>query len=178
MKMNMKKFYIFLFFSINCICANGQDWIKTAIWQNGIWYPWNEGSNTVRSGYWDYFSVHSSSYDASHFYFRLKIDDFTIPPKKVRKEHIKTGKWYEYSGYIEYWIDDEHMDFLSVINSSVLKVVPIETVPWHKYDNTPSIIKRSPAKILIQPYNKTPVVYNVFFEGIGYSFYFFNKWGY
>jgi len=44
-----------------------------------------------------------------------------------------------------------------------------------KYDGRPSIIKKSRAEIQIQPYEKTPVVYNIWFEGIGYAFYFFQK---
>lgn len=173
----MKKYILLTLFTIVCIGAKSQTWIKTAIYQNNIWYPWEESSNVKQSGTYNQFSVHSLHRDPSHFYFRITINNFYIPDKKTRKQHIKNNEWYEYTGYIEYWIDDDHMNFLSCFSNR--KTVPIEAVPWLKYDGRPSIIKKSSATIKIAPYEKYPQIYNIWFEGIGYAFYFFEKnWNY
>lgn len=170
----MKKIYLTAILALFVNCTFSSSWIKTAIFQNNIWYPWEEGSGMSQSGTWDCFTVHSSLYDPSKFYFRITIENFSIPDKKVRKDHIKRNEWYKYSGYIEYWIDDDHMNFLSTFPNT-WKLLPDQAVPWMKYDGRPSIIKKSRAEIQIQPYEKTPVVYNIWFEGIGYAFCFFQK---
>lgn len=170
----MKKLVLFIFFALICSVAYSQ-WIKTAVNQNGTWYPWRQGHGVTLSGSWDYFAVHSIYYDSSRFYFKIKIDNFTIPPKKVRKDHLKSNTWYEYSGYIEYWIDDDHLDFISALEDEALKLLPGAAVPWLQFGGRPSIVKKSPAKIMIQPYKSYPQLFNIWFEGIGYAFYFFDK---
>lgn len=171
----MKKLSCLLLIAVCSINVYSQTWIKTAVFQNNIWYPWEDSSNVKQSGSYNQFVVHSLYDDPSRFYFRVTIDNFYIPDKNNRKAHIKSGEWYVFSGTIEYWIDDDHMDFLSCL-PSYKKSVPIEAVPWHKYDGRPSIIKKSPATIQIAPYEKFPQTYNVWFEGIGYAFYFFEKY--
>ena len=172
----MKRIIFIIILAFISVGLYSTNWIKTAVYQNGTWYPWREGSYVTLSGTWNFFAVHSEHNDASQFYFRIKIDNFTIPSKKVRKEHIKNNKWYEYSGYIEYWIDDEHMDFVSAIGKdSSLGVVPDAVTPWGKYDGRPVIAKKSPAIIQIQPYKNNPQLFNIWFEGIGYAFYFYSK---
>lgn len=40
-------------------------------------------------------------------YFKFTIDyPYQVAPKKVRKEHLKTGEWYVYSGTVEYYVND------------------------------------------------------------------------
>ena len=124
------------------------------------------------SGTYYQFVVHDVLEGPSHYYFRITINNFYIPDKKTRKSHIKNNEWYEFSGYIEYWIDDDHMDFLSCL-PSYGRTIPIEAVPWLHFDGRPSIIKKSQATIKIQPYEKHPELWNIWFEGIGYAFYFY-----
>jgi hypothetical protein len=168
----MKRLLFIFTLSLVFNIAYPYPWIKTAIFQNGIWYPWEKGSGVIQSGTYNQFTVHHHTEDPSKFYFRITIDNFYIPDKKTRKEHIKNNEWYEYTGYIEYWIDDEHLNFLSCL-PNYDRLLPNAALPWYKYDGRPSIIKKSPAKIQIQPYEKTPQIYNIWFEGIGYAFYFY-----
>lgn len=168
----MKKLFLLFLLTIFSTCVYSTSWIKTAIYQNNIWYPWEKGSNVTMSGYYEQFSVHSTLYDSSHFYFRVTINNFSIPDKKTRRARMKSDEWYEYTGTIEYWIDDEHMNFISCISGNS---VPIAACPWTKYDKTPSIIKKSPATIKIAPYEKYPVTYNLWFEGIGFAFFIYQE---
>lgn len=168
----MKKLFLFFLLVLFSTSVYSTSWIKTAIYQNNIWYPWEKGSYVVQSGTYNQFSVHSYFEDSSHFYFRVTIDNFSIPDKKTRKARLKNDEWYEYTGYIEYWIDDEHMNFLSCISG---RSVPIAACPWVKFDKTPSIVKKSPATIKIAPYEKYPVTYNLWFEGIGFAFFIYQE---
>lgn len=170
----MKKQLLFILFILFSYSAYSTSWIKTAIYQNNIWYPWERSSNVKMSGYYEQFSVHNAFDDSSHFYFRVTINNFSIPDKKTRKARLKSNEWYEYTGYIEYWIDDEHMDFLSCLGTS-RRVLPGAAVPWLKSDGRPSIIKKSPATIKIAPYKKYPVTYNLWFEGIGFAFFVYEE---
>lgn len=170
----MKRFLFVTLVTLICSMAYSTSWIKTTICQNGTWYPWNESSFVGQYGTWDRFVVYHTDRDPSNFYFRITIENFSIPPKKVRKEHIKNNEWYQYKGYIEYWIDDDHMDFLSNLYVPNI-LLPMKSTPWNKYNGRPSIIKKTEAVIKIQPYEKTPVTYNIWFEGIGFAFYFFQS---
>lgn len=168
----MKKLLLLLSLIILSVESYGTSWIKTAVSQNGIWYPWEKASYVTMSGTYNQFVVHDVLEGPSHYYFRITINNFYIPDKKTRKSHIKNNEWYEFSGYIEYWIDDDHMDFLSCL-PSYGRTIPIEAVPWLHFDGRPSIIKKSQATIKIQPYEKHPELWNIWFEGIGYAFYFY-----
>lgn len=166
----MKKFFLFFLLTWFSSSVYSTSWIKSAIYQNNIWYPWKKSSYVKMSGYYGQFSVHDELDGSSYFYFRVTINNFSIPDKKTRKAHLKSDEWYEYTGYIEYWIDDDHMDFLSCLETYA---IPIKAVPWHHFDGRPSIIKKSPATIKIAPYEKYPVTYNLWFEGIGYAFFIY-----
>lgn len=168
----MKKIILFTLFTLlYSMNTCGYPWIKTAIYQNNAWSSWHSGSGVIRYGSWDLFQAYDKvSQDINNFYFRVTIDNFYIPNKKTRKAHIDNDEWYEYTGYIEYWIDDDHMNFLSTLNNNF----PIKANPRVKIGNRPSVVKKVPAKIQIQPYRKYPELYNIWFEGIGFAFYFYD----
>lgn len=167
----MKTKVLFTLLTLLCsleVCST--PYIKTAIYQNGAWSSWYSSSFVKCYGTWDRFLAYDiATQDLSNFYFRVTIDGFSIPNKKTRKAHIDNDEWYEYTGYFEYWIDDDHMDFLSTLNGSF----PIRANPTVKNGNRPSIIKKVPAIIKIPPYRKYPELYNIWFEGIGFAFYFY-----
>jgi hypothetical protein len=48
--------------------------------------------------------MYHPSFDRWNYYFRLTIDGFSIPSESVRKQHLKSKTWYEYSGTIEYFL--------------------------------------------------------------------------
>lgn len=172
----MKRFLLFTFlvslFSTTVYCY---PWCRTTIYKDGSWLPWRECSGVAQFGQWNNFTLAPDLPSYNHkYYFRVIIDNFVIPDRKTRNLHIKNNEWYEYSGFIEYWIDDDHPDFLSQTESTDVSYLP-NNDPYRTYNNRPRIIKRSKAIIKIQPYKKTPLVYNIWFEGIGFAFHCYDK---
>jgi len=161
-----------LLFSATVYCY---PWCKTSIYIDGSWLPWRDCSGVVQYGQWNNFTLAPTGDGYSHlFYIRVIIDNFVIPDRKTRKLHLKSNEWYEYSGYIEYWIDDDHPDFLSQTNRIHVSYLPSND-QYRTFDGRPRIIKRSKAIIKIEPFKKTPLVYNIWFEGIGFAFICYNK---
>ncbi len=160
-----------------------QDWfdigLKTSVYKDGSWLPWRQCHGVVMFGQYNNFTIAPHLSDNSHaFYIRVKIDNYFIPDKKTRKRHIKNKEWYEYSGYIEYWIDDDHPDFLSQMDSAAPITYLPDCTPFKTYDGRPRIIKKSKATIRIEPYKEKPSIYttyNILFEGIAFAFFFYNK---
>lgn len=165
--MRKKIFSLLLLFM--CTLVNAQiPYIKTSIHKNNYWTDWKSCSSVAFRGNWSQMTAYNTvTGNTSTFYFRLTINGFSLPDNKTKKSHLKTKSWYEYSGSIEYWIDDEHLDFISTCS---LTGFPIDANPSVKTDNTPSIIKKSTAIIKISPYKKYPEVYNVWFDDIGFAF--------
>lgn len=155
--------------------AYSYPWCKTAVYKDGSWLPWRDCSGVAQFGHWNNFTLAPSLSGYSHkFYFRVIIDNFVIPDRKTRNLHIKNNEWYEYSGYIEYWIDDDHPDFLSQTDRTPVSYLP-DNDQYRTWDNRPRVIKKSKATIKIEPYKKTPLMYNIWFEGIGFAFICYNK---
>lgn len=166
----MKKIIISLFFTLICVCASAQYYnslIECSLYKTNYWTNWLEGSGVSFYGGWSQITAYDPlTGNLSAFYFRVTVNNFAIPDKKTRKEHVKTNTWYEYTGTMEYWIDDEHMTFESTCNRNF----PISANPSVKFNDTPSIIKKSTAKIKIAPYEKYPQTYNIWFDNIGFAF--------
>lgn len=96
-------------------------------------------------------------------YFKFRIDyPFQVAPKKVRKEHLKTGEWYVYKGTVEYYVCDAYPTAQDLAKINYL------VTPDPRSDSTPCV-KRicKDATIKIAPYKKRPVCYNIWFDGIG-----------
>ena len=171
----MKRIFITFISILMCVFANADyhdeyPYIKTCLYKTNYWTDWTEYSSEIFCGSWSQITVcyyNFGNVNTSCFDFRLTIDNFSIPDERTREQHLNNGSWYEYSGTIEYWIDDEHMDFISCCNYTQL---PSRAIPCKKHDNTPSIIKKSHAKIQIAPYESYPQTYNIWFEGVGFAF--------
>ena len=96
-------------------------------------------------------------------YFKFTIDyPFQIAPKKVRKEHLKTGEWYVYSGTVEYYVNDVYPTAQDLAKRNYL------FKPDPRSNSTP-YVKRicKDATIKIAPYKKRPECFNIWFDGIG-----------
>lgn len=181
----MKRLLLFIAFIATFSIVNGitTPYIKTSLYKTNYWTTWADHSYV--SVYYSYYGNNSKNWrsiearregeSSSCFYFRITMDNFRYPDKKTRRKHLKDDEWYEYNGTIEYWIDDEHMDFISCCEG--FRGIPYNAIPCNKYDGTPSIIKKSNAKIKIAPYKKSPKTFNVWFEGIGFAFtYYFEEY--
>lgn len=94
-------------------------------------------------------------------YFRFQITNYVAPTKKQLKEHLKTGEWFEYTGIVEYSVNDTYPNAESLARASRF------VIPNPRTDQTPSVLRKTTCRIRIQPYKKLPANYNVFFDNVG-----------
>lgn len=96
------------------------------------------------------------------FSFKIDyIDDFALPDKKARKEHLKTGEWFSFWGTVEYYVNDEYPTAEDLAKNCRL------VVPNPRTDQSPSVKRQADCKIKIAPFKKEPECWNIYFDGIG-----------
>lgn len=94
-------------------------------------------------------------------YFSFQITNYVAPTKKQLKEHLKSGEWFEYTGIVEYCVNDTYPTAEDLARASSF------VIPDPRTDQTPSVLRKTTCRIKIQPYKKLPANYNVFFDDIG-----------
>lgn len=94
-------------------------------------------------------------------YFEVRIPSYTTPTKEELKEHKKQNKYFEYSGYVNYYVSDNYPTALDLAKHNML------ILPDPRRDVTPTVQRHTNATIRIAPYDNYPEVYNVWFDGIG-----------
>lgn len=93
-------------------------------------------------------------------FFEIDIKNYSFPSKKDIKKHLKENKWYEYTGTVEYYVNDDYPTAEVVAKRERL------VMPNPRIDQTPNVKRTAKATIKIQPFKKTPKVYNVWFDNI------------
>lgn len=91
----------------------------------------------------------------------FRINNFKMPDKKERKEHMKTGQWFSYYGTVDYYVNDAYPTAEAIAKRSYL------VIPNSRTDETPSVKRHTICEIRIAPFKKEPEVWNVFFDNIG-----------
>lgn len=94
-------------------------------------------------------------------YFRFRIQNYLPPTKEQLKEHLKSGECFEYTGIVDYCVNDMYPTAEAIAKSDCF------VKPDPRVDKTPTVMRSTTCRILIRPYKKIPSVYNVFFDGIG-----------
>ena len=142
--------------------------ISTCAYYDGYWGEWKKqyteflyssNSSYIKIyGNYSGFIVYNTSSHPSEYTFKFQIDSYTIPTKELLKYHRKNNIWFEYTGYVEYFIDNSYPTI-----KEALRIFGFAYV-----SNNPSAIKRTAkARIKIAPYKDHPIVYNIFFEDVG-----------
>lgn len=135
-----------------CKYINGY-WGK---WENSNPYTYIEGGYLIKGNY-DEFIIYDYNNHPSQYIMKVKLFAMDVETdKKLKKQRIKSGQWYEYSGTVEYYTQGLWDKFKNIM---------------HQWPNVPDAsngeIQTASATIKIQPYKKRPEVYNIFFENIG-----------
>lgn len=100
--------------------------------------------------------------------FKFEMDNYYRTTKKERKAHTKTNQWYEYSGWVEYYVTDDY--------PTIEKVLEVYKFPMIEPKGQTSRAKRrARATIKIAPYKNEPECFNIYFDGVGVGI-SFNKW--
>jgi hypothetical protein len=91
--------------------------------------------------------------------------DYGRPDKKTRKQHQKNNIWYEYSGWVEYYVTDEYPTIQKVLEAYQFPMIQPK-------GETARAKRRARATIKIAPYKKAPECFNIYFDGVavGISF--------
>lgn len=159
--MKLQRLYsLFAISAIILVCtfsANAQ-W-KQSFSYRGDWSSWQSEYGEI-SHYVDDSGIILKT-SGGQPYFRFQITNYTPPTKKELKEHLKTGEWFEYSGIVEYSVNDSYPTAEALARASRF------VIPNPRYDNTPTVTRKTTCRIRIQPYKKLPANYNVFFDNIG-----------
>jgi hypothetical protein len=91
--------------------------------------------------------------------------DYVRPDKKTRKQHHKNNIWYEYSGWVEYYVRDEYPTIEKVLEAYQFPMIQPK-------GETARAKRRARATIRIAPYKEAPECFNIYFDGVavGISF--------
>lgn len=145
---------LFLFFTP---FANAQ-WSETFCYK-GSWSSWKTGYGKI-SHYNDDSGIILKT-PGGQTYFSFYISNYTPPTKAELKEHLKSGQWFEYQGYVEYSVNDAYPTAEAIAREGRF------VMPNPRTDETPTIQRRTHCTIKVAPYKKLPACYNIIFDNIG-----------
>jgi hypothetical protein len=172
MKNIVDRLFIVILFVASPSLLKGQ--IKTCGYFNGYWGPWEEHyfmdiygrideTLLCQKVYGNYsgFCIYQGQLHPSYYSFKFQITNYVEPSKKIKKEHLKSKQWYEYSGIVEYYVTDKCPTAKAAVMSCI--------------GNFPCILptaegakkRTANARIKIEPYKDHPKVYNIWFEDVG-----------
>lgn len=183
MSFNMKKLLLFLVIAIP-LFANAQiTTFETCANVHGYWTSWQPrnqyyqylGTSSNEMKYMISYNRYSKVFNGLEFRkasanewdwcFKVEIYNYTRPDKKERKAHEKSKQWYEYSGWVEYYVTDEYPTIEKVLETYKFPLIS-------PTGETARAKRRARATIKIAPYKKEPTCFNVYFDGVGVGFSF------
>ena len=159
----MKKLLLFIFLCIHSLFALSQ--IALCSYYNQNWGKWSN-YNMKYKGTYDEISFYQPEDHPSDWQWKFTINNYKVPSKKELKAYRKRKEWLTYYGTFEYYIDDNNLSIQDMIQEYGYPIVNPKNHRTYKGDR-PCKRKTVNAIIRICPYKKHPVVYNIFFEGVG-----------
>lgn len=182
----LKSLIIVSAFFLAPICAYSQYHLKHCCYYNDYWGNWKEFDDCKVKGYYDSFIIYEGSKHPSNYFFKFEIQGYVTPSKKEIKQHYKTKTWWEYYGYVEYYICDLYPTVVDILKEKS-RLLREDDLSFYDYDRRLSALKaskmakgesfnpigfkkmRKNAIIKIAPYKKIPQCYNIYFDGVGYA---------
>lgn len=157
-----KKFFIILallFMTTNAFSQN-----SLSAYFDGYWSDWkNLGTAEIIHGNYDGFMIYLQEEGPWEYRFKFTVDNMTFPNKKQRKEDVKNGKWYVFSGTVEYYICDDYPTVLSIFRAAKGPLF----APAKLKNGRPTKKITSKATIKIKAFKDLPRTYNIFFDNVG-----------
>lgn len=171
----MKKFLLILILVITgFLGAYAQ--MSTAAYVRGYWTEWSR--RNYSTGYYYHrdfemkmqYNRYDNTFSGIEFTksgnqpwdwcFKFEVENYVKPDKKVRKEHQKNNIWYEYSGWVEYYVTDDYPTIQKVLEHYQFPMV-------QPTGDSARAKRRARATIKIAPYKKAPECFNINFDGVG-----------
>lgn len=132
---------------------------------DGYWGEWKKlYVELPMTGTYSSFVIHDIGSHPSRYGCKINIYNYNDNvSKKEKKRRRKKKEWYSYNGTIEIFLNEQ-------INTTRKWVENFgQFFPTYKgYNGSKSVIY--PAKIMIAPYKKTPITYNIIFDGYAIAF--------
>lgn len=160
-----KRLLFVVIFFLSLFSSSASD-IYTCVNVNGYWSNWVYRSMMV---YGRYSSIQIGGYNDDYrlcepwdYSFKFTINNYHAPTKKELKYHYKNNIWFEYSGTVEYWVNDEYPTIEAVFRN----------FKWPAIAQTGKTIRAkrtAKAIIRIAPYKKHPKIYNIIFDNVGFA---------
>lgn len=147
--------------------------ISTCSWHDGYWGQWK--SHTTRYTYispsYEYdiygsysgFIIYKKGDHPSEYIFKFQTDSYTAPDKKTINYHMKNELWYEYSGFVEYYVTEQYPTITAILRAFEFPKFNCNSGS----DGNPCVKRTARATIKIAPYKKRPKCYNIYFDNIG-----------
>lgn len=185
----MKSFkFLFIVLSLLSVSNNAYSHfrLRTSVYYNNYWGSWGDLNDCRIKGNYDGFIIYEDDKHPSNYFFSFHINGFVNPSKKEIKKHYKNKVWWEYSGYVEYYICDLYPTVADVFKEKGRLLREFD-LSFSDYESKLSALKaskmvkgqsytpigfkrvRKNATIKIAPYKKVPQVYNILFDGCGYA---------
>lgn len=173
----MKKILLtFMLILIGFLGGYSQVVLETAAYLNNHWTGWNHQGYLAGNYYYGNFSAnmlydsHTNTFSGLKFWeayessrewcFQFYMDNYVKPDKKARKYHEKNNIWYEYSGWVEYYVTDDYPTIAKVLERYQFPMI-------QPTGDTARAKRRARATIKIAPYKKEPTCFNIYFDGVG-----------
>lgn len=160
--------------------------LKHCVYYNNFWGDWKQFEDCIIKGDYNGFYLYEDNKHPSEYFFKFEISGYIAPSKKDIKQHYKTKTWWEYSGYVEYYICDLYPTVVDIFKEKG-RLLREYDLSFSDYNRRLSTLKASKmakgesfnpigfkkvrrnAKIKIAPYKKIPQCYNIYFDGGGYG---------
>ena len=126
----------------------------------GSWSKWSKVFGGELSHYHDESGIVLTT-SGGLTYFKFQINNYVPPTKRERKDHLKSGKWFAYTGIVEYSVND-----MLPTAEAIAKAARF-VKPDPRNDLTPTVQRRTSCTIKVAPYKALPSCYAVYFDGIG-----------
>lgn len=136
-------------------------WFESFCYKNS-WSPWHSWNNLLIYSYPKRSGIILKS-RGGVTYFSFQITNYIPPTTQQIKEHYKKKQYFEYTGTVEYLLNEFSPTAEDIAKQSFF----VQSDP--RTDITPIINRRTSCIIQIAPYKKLPQLYNIWFDNIGYA---------
>lgn len=166
----MKKGLLFLVFVLLAV-SNGSAQVRAqvsaSVWYDGYWGKWQSYGNIIYGNY-SSMVIHHPDHHPSDYQFKFVITNFNTPTKDEMKWHLKNNEWYQYDGYVEYYVTDKCPTIKDVFK---FWQFPSITPSRHRIDagEEPCAKRTAKAIIRIKPYKDHPSCYNFWFDDVAFA---------
>lgn len=161
-----KLFAIFFITFMGFLGAYSQVSMSTSAYVKGYWTDWKGSYYRVTLQYtktdasFTGMEIRLLDKQPWDWCFKFEIDNYKKVGKEIRRIHMKNNSWYEYSGWVEYYVCDDY--------PTIQKVLERYQFPHIQPTGDSARAKRrARATIKIAPYENVPKCYNIYFDNIG-----------